>query len=167
MSYVIHNRGNGGESSYARRVSEGKRAEDGADFPGGSAVRPVVSDLRRARSPSRRDHTLGPLRFSTEEITAIQLAAERAGRLAPGAWAATMLVAVARQELVIVPTGDRARMLELVQARADLARIATLLERDAPAPEVRRQVMRAAQRVEAAADAIGMAQPGRRARSLP
>lgn len=167
MRYVIHNWPNGRMSSYAQRVSDGRPAVNETDLPGDSAARRAISDLRRARASSRRDHTLGPLRFSTEEITAIRLAAERAGRLAPGAWAAKVLVAVARQELAIVPTGDRARMLELVQARTDLARIAEVLERTVPSPELRRQVVRAAQRVEAAADAISMAQPGRRARSFP
>ncbi|QXJ25912.1 hypothetical protein AGRA3207_007481 [Actinomadura graeca] len=95
---------------------------------------------------------------------AIRLAAEGAGGLAPGAWAAQVLVAVARQELAIVPVSDRMRALELVLARADLARVGELLQQQSPDPEMRRQVVRAVARVEAAADAISMAQPDRRPR---
>ncbi|SEH03448.1 hypothetical protein SAMN05444920_1378 [Nonomuraea solani] len=104
------------------------------------------------------------------ELTPAQLAAWRRGeegrraatvyltRAPPtatkcGAYAAHVAIAAARQELLVLPVADRDRITELIHARVELARTAALL----PATDAHTllpALTRAAQRVEAAADAI-------------
>jgi hypothetical protein len=66
------------------------------------------------------------LTLSAAEFTDVCQAARLAG-LAPGAYAAQAVVAVARQEITALPCDVRTLVLELVQARAELGALRTLL----------------------------------------
>jgi hypothetical protein len=81
---------------------------------------------RRPKDGARRPFKVGPLALSAAELADVRRAAARAG-LAPGAYAAQVVVAVARQEITVLPTDVRALLLELVQARAELGAVGALL----------------------------------------
>lgn len=119
---------------------------------------------RRPRNGIRRPHKVGPLALSTAEFADVRQAAGCAG-LAPGAYAAQVVVGVARQEITALPSDVRTLLLELVQARAELGELGALL-RDAgelPGPDasnpadndaVAARLGRTMRRLEEAADAL-------------
>jgi type II secretory pathway component PulF len=122
-----------------------------------------VTAGRRTREELPRTHRLGRLRFSDQEVAALRLAAERQG-LSVGAFVAEAAVAVARDELALIPTSHREEMAEFVAARTALNRLGNNLNQAVralnageQAPElaaVLRAVTRTVLRVEAAADAL-------------
>lgn len=73
--------------------------------------------------------------------------------MSPGAYAAHIAIAAARQELLVLPVADRDRIAELIQARVELAR-ATALLTATDTHTVLPALTQAARRVEAAADAV-------------
>ncbi|MGI8336717.1 hypothetical protein ACRYCC_42805 [Actinomadura scrupuli] len=81
---------------------------------------------RRPKNRIRRDRKVGPLSLSGEEMAILRRAAVQAG-LTPGAYAAQVVVAVARQEITVLPSDVRGLVLELVQARAQLGAVGAVL----------------------------------------
>lgn len=113
---------------------------------------PPAPRRRRRRAARARSHSLGPLKLSAGELADIRAAAARAG-MSPGAYAAHTVTTTARHALVLLPATDRERIAELLHARIELARIATLLP-TADAHTVLPALTRAARRIEQAADAL-------------
>jgi hypothetical protein len=113
---------------------------------------PPVPRRRRRRAARLRSHTLGLFKLTDGELADIRAAAASAG-MTPGAYAAHTVTTTARHALILLPATDRERLAELLHARIELARIATLLP-DAEAHTVLPELTRAARRIEQAADAI-------------
>ncbi|GII96352.1 hypothetical protein [Sinosporangium siamense] len=104
----------------------------------------AAAPRRRWRSAVPRPHRLGPLMLSDDEQADIRAAAQRSG-LSPGA--------AARHDLPATPFAARDQIVELLQARLQLARIAALLP-NAHAVEVLPELTRASRRLEHAANTL-------------
>lgn len=137
------------------RLSVTAEALEGARV-GTAPAEDDVPMARRPRQRARRNLKVGPLSLSAEEMTVVRQAAAREG-MTPGAWAAQVVVTVARGERTAVPVDVRGALMTLVQARAQMAALCLALSRQGGIgriPDLESRAGQVMRRLEDAADAL-------------